>query len=166
MRIDWNLSTEENLCNLLNVTIYGYVFDPTKVIFSGVTTITPSPGSPFNSELTVTAIEGKGFRGSKRVKYNRLSLMSGREKLSLGWQGTAIEEDRPIFANRFAVTNWLVPEHADMVGDYPINVDDRVYLTYIARPESLLYIGVIEGVSYRKIAPTDDVLTEEVIEAP
>jgi hypothetical protein len=138
-QINNSQTAEQNFVGLINTG--------TQLTFTGAefTRGTPSvytPESPdtSNTEITLTAVSGSGFTGTKTIRYRRLEL--GHTKTAAATEFSVLaEDDRASMKQKIATEHNLILSEFDLVGTIPAPGDDDSECTIEAVTNSIIYFG-------------------------
>ena len=160
MQIDISKSPLENLVLQVVEDNAGLVLAATQVTASAPAVF---GGDPQNTEVTLTAIEGQGFTGSKLVKYVRLGMDSGKAVPVTTLQVLAADNQAAVEA-KVAVALGLVEAELEFSA-YTAAVDDATpgTITVAAVATSLLYAGASKTIAITVPAVADPALEDEVV---
>jgi hypothetical protein len=120
-------------------------------------------GDPQNTQVTLTAVEGQGFTGSKLVKYVRLGMDSGKAVPVTTLQVLAADNQAAV-QTKVAVALGLL--ESDLAfSAYTAAVDDATPGTITVAPaaNSLLYVGASKVVEITVPAVADPDLEAEIV---
>jgi hypothetical protein len=160
MQIDISKSPLENLVLQVVEDNAGLVLAATQVTAGAPSAFA---GDPQNTQVTLTAIDGQGFTGSKLVKYVRLGMDSGVAVPVTTLQVLAADNQAAVEA-KVAVALGLVEDEL-VFSAYTAAVDDATpgTITVAAVATSLLYAGAAKTIEITVAAVPDPSLEDEVV---
>lgn len=144
-QIDRTKTARQNFIDLVN-TGSTFPFTGTEFTESGnPEPYTDNPGVS-NTQVTLEAVSGSGFIGTKTVHYRRLTPGATRTAAALDF---VISESDTLttLKEMICVEHNLVSSEINLVGDLPTVADTPVDIDVFYNPYSLLYVGGVITVS-------------------
>jgi hypothetical protein len=120
-------------------------------------------GDPQNTQVTLTAVEGQGYTGTKLVKYVRLDMNSGVAVPVTTLEVLAADNQAAVEAKVITALGLLA---SDVVfSAYTAAVDDATPGTITVAPaaNSLLYVGAAKTIAITVPAVADPDLEDEIV---
>jgi hypothetical protein len=120
-------------------------------------------GDPQNTQVTLTAVDGQGYSGTKLVKYVRLGLDSGKAVPVTTLEVLAADDQAAVEA-KVAVALGLIEDELTFSA-YTAAVDDATpgTITIAANAGSLLYVGAAKTIAITVPAVADPDLEDEIV---
>jgi hypothetical protein len=138
-QIDRAKTAAQNLLELVN-TGSTYPFMGTEFTNGNPSVYTPESPDTSNTEITLTAVSGSGFTGTKTVRYRRLEM--GQTKTAAATEFSVTDEDDiDSIKAQIAIEHNLVLSEFNLVGDLPIPGGADTNCTLQAVSNSVLYFG-------------------------
>lgn len=140
LQIDRTKTANQNILALI-LTASSYAWAGTEFTIGAASAQTPAdPQEKSNSQLTLTAIDGSGFTGTKTLRYARLELGHTRP----GAKTTYVignSDTNATLKSAIAVEHNLVESDFDIAGSLPAAGAPDASFTVTAAANSHLYFG-------------------------
>lgn len=142
LQIDRAKTAEQNILALI-LTASSFAFTGTEFTIGAPSAQTPAdPQEKTNSQLTLTAVDGSGFTGTKTLRYARLEL--GHTKPGAKTSYTIGASDTlSTLKSAIAVEHNLVETDFDLTGTLPAQGAPAQTFTLTASANSWLYFGSV-----------------------
>lgn len=139
-QIDRTKTAAANLIGLLN-TGSTYTFTGTEYTIGAPSAQTPVDGSEnTNSQVTLTAVDGSGFTGTKTVRYRRLAMGATKPGAKTAYNVTGADTLATI-KTAIAVEHNLIETDFDITGVIPAQGAGPATFAVTASANSVLYFG-------------------------
>lgn len=139
-QIDRTKTSAANLIALLN-TGSTYAFTGTEYTIGAPSAQTPVDGSEnTNSQVTLTAVDGSGFTGTKTVRYRRLAMGATKPGAAVTYTITGADTLATV-KTAIAVENNLIESDFDITGTLPVQGAADQPFAVTAGANSVLYFG-------------------------
>ena len=140
LQIDRTKTAAANMLALI-LTASTYAFTGTEFTVGAPSAQTPTdPTEPTNSQVTLTAVTGSGFTGTKTLRYARLAIGSTRPGAKTTYTITSADTMQTI-TDAIAVEHNLVESEVVVTGTIPAQGAPANPFTVTANAGSLLYTG-------------------------
>lgn len=140
LQIDRTKTANANMLALI-LTASTFQFAGTEFTIGNPSAQTPAdPQEPTNSQVTLTAVNGSGFTGTKTLRYARLALGQTRPGAKTAYTIGA-SDTLATLKSAIAVEHNLVESEFDLTGTLPAQGAPAQTFTLTANANSLLYIG-------------------------
>lgn len=139
-QIDRTKTADANVLALI-LTASSYAFSGSEFTVGAASAQTPAdPQEHTNSQLTLTAVDGSGFTGTKTLRYSRLELGHTRPGAKTAYQ-IANSDTNATLKTAIAVEHNLVESDFDIAGTLPAQGAAAATFTVTAAGASRLYFG-------------------------
>lgn len=166
---DFSKLPQEIVFDLINEQ-NGTTLDNTLVEL-GLPTVTTKPGAAYNTDMTVTAIEGSGYTGSVVLGYNRLDVQGFLfgETLQLPLGDAVNVKDLMVEINLKLRTNITDNDYIDAVlseeiGEWEGLPNETKQLVIQMHPDSPVFIGSLTLTLAAEDIPLSSVITKPEME--
>lgn len=140
LQIDRSKTAEQNILALI-LTAATFAFNGSEFTVGPASAQTPTdPQELTNSQLTLTAIDGSGFTGTKTLRYARLELGHTRPGAKTSYQIGASDTNATL-KTAIAVEHNLVESDFDIAGTLPAQGAGAQVFVVTAAANSKLYFG-------------------------
>lgn len=141
-QIDRTKTAAANLIALLN-TGSTYAFTGAEYTIGAPSAQTPVDTTEnTNSQVTLTAVDGSGFTGTKTVRYRRLALGATKPGAAVAYNITGADTLATI-QTAIAVEHNLIESDISTTGVIPVEGAGPNTFTVTAAPTSVLYTGTL-----------------------
>jgi len=142
-QIDRTKTAAANLIALLN-TASTFAFTGSEYTIGAPSAQTPADGQEnTNSQVTLTAVDGSGFTGTKTIRYRRLALGATKPGAKTNYNITGADTLATI-KSAIAVEHNLVESDFDLAGTIPAQGAGPATFTLTAVADSVLYTGTLD----------------------
>lgn len=140
LQIDRSKTADQNILALI-LTASTYAWTGSEFTVGPAVSQTPAdPQEKSNSQITMTAVDGSGFTGTKTLRYARLALGATRPGAKVAYQIGASDTQATLKA-AIAVEHNLVLSDFDIAGSLPAQGAPAETFTVTATATSKLYTG-------------------------
>lgn len=137
----------------------------------GLPTVTTTAGAPYNTDMTVTALEGSGYSGQVILGYNRLDVQGFLfgETLTLGLGNAETFKDLIVEINLKLRINLTEDDYVDgniveQAGEWEGLPKETKQITIQMNPDSPVFIGSLTLTVAAEDIPLGQVITKPVME--
>ena len=139
LQIDRAKTAEANMLALI-LTASTYAFAGTEFTVGPASSQTPTDGAEqTNSQVTLTAVDGSGFTGTKTLRYARLVLGQTRPGAKVAYVISGSDTNATL-KTAIAVEHNLVETDFDITGTLPAQGDPDATFAVTAAAASKLYV--------------------------
>ena len=138
-QINRNLSAEQNLIGLINASA-DYSFTGSEFTRGAPQVYTPESPDTSNTQITLTAVQGSGFKGTKTVRYRRLALGNTVTAATRTFEVSSSDNQASV-EQMIAEVHNLVLGQFYLSGSIPLPGDPDTNCTIEAYADSPLYFG-------------------------
>lgn len=140
LQIDRTKTAQANILALI-LTASSYAWAGTEFTIGDASAQTPAdPQEHTNSQITLTAVDGSGFTGTKTLRYARLELGHTRPGAKTAYQ-IGSSDTQATLKTAIAVEHNLVESDFDIAGSLPAQGAGAATFTVTAAANSKLYFG-------------------------
>jgi hypothetical protein len=150
-QVDRTKTARQNFIDLVNT---GSTFTFTGTEFTEPTGVEEYTGDPevSNTQVTLEAVSGSGFVGTKTVHYRRLAPGATRTAAALEYNITE-EDTLTTLKEMICVEHNLISSEISLVGDLPTTIGQTTEINVFYDPFSYVYTGGTISVDVTLIAP-------------